>query len=245
MFTMFDCALTDLEINVEILSDGWKWLIKSWVVRCSCEVETDYYAIRTKSLRQEINRERGFHWWNHQSLNIAFVSNFSCHRRDSSQYQEMILKILRGDFLLVQKLQCFIKCKTRIPLISGCARIGKILFLPIGSNFFPLLDRFEFWASAGGWVFAVSVSSSGIPSLRWKQTPVKTKAGSRGTVSIVSQVPSYKTVMGLEGGRRRMLAASTNPSLPSAAFPGWCTFHCFPSSLLWDACELWNSEERI
>ena len=138
MFTMYDCALSDLEINIEILSDGWKWLIKSWVVRCSCEVETDYYAIRTKSLRQEINRERGFHWWNHQSLNIALVSNFSCHRRDSSQYLEMILKILRGDFLLVQKLQCFTKCQKKNSTDLGVLELGKFYF----ANWFQFFPTF-------------------------------------------------------------------------------------------------------
>ena len=63
------------------------------------------------------------------------------------------------------------------------------------------------------WVFAVNVSvSSGIPS------PVKTDSCqdksrlSLGTVSIVSQVPSYKTVMGREGGRR---CCQLNPSNPS------------------------------
>ena len=87
------------------------------------------------------------------------------------------------------------------------------------SGFFSLPEReFAFGqilVGCGGlssWVFAVSVSiSSGIPC-RWKQTPVKTKAGSRGTVSIVSQVPSYKTVMGREGGRR---CCQLNPSNPS------------------------------
>ena len=128
----------DLEINVEILSDGWKWLIKSWVVRCSCEVETDYYAIRTKSLRQEINRERGFHWWNHQSLNIALVSNFSCHRRDSSQYLRDDIENTERGLFVGAKIAMFHQMPKKEFHWSGCARIGKILFcqlVPIFSHF--------------------------------------------------------------------------------------------------------------
>ena len=139
MFTMFDCALSDLEINVEILSDGWKWLIKSWVVRCSCEVETDYYAIRTKSLRQEINRERGFHWWNHQSLNIALVSNFSCHRRDSSQYlRDDIENTERGTFCWCKNCNVSSNAKKKNSTHLGVLKLGKFYF----ANWFQFFPTF-------------------------------------------------------------------------------------------------------
>ena len=118
-------------------------MIKSWVVRCSCEVETDYYAIRTKSLRQEINRERGFHWWNHQSLNIALVSNFSCHRRDSSQYlRDDIENTERGTFCWCKNCNVSPNAKKEFHS-SWCARIGKILFcqlVPIFSHFWTDLS---------------------------------------------------------------------------------------------------------
>ena len=145
-------VLSDLQLSGEILSDWWKWLIKSWSGGggCSCEVVTDY-AIGTKSLRQEIN-------WGEGSIGTPppppLVSNFNWHL-DAAQ----CLRDETENMFTLTNHTAFVRWAESKDKISsfGASNIDKrrqknhvaaILSLPLAplqNRAFAVLGRFGCW----------------------------------------------------------------------------------------------------